>query len=120
MVLKAVIAARSCESIIAHFSLIDQGLNGIITFTSVPLRLALFGGVIIAVLSIIYALITLIASLMITGTIASPGIPTLIVGLFFFAGVQLFFIGLIGEYIVAIYGQVRRKPLVTERERINF
>jgi hypothetical protein len=86
----------------------------------VPLRLALFGGVIIAMLSIVYALVTLVASLAITGTITLPGIPTLIVGLFFFAGVQLFFIGLIGEYILAIYAQVRRKPLVTERERINF
>ena len=40
--------------------------------------------------------------------------------LFFFAGIQIFFMGLLGEYILAIYGQVRKKPLVIERERINF
>jgi hypothetical protein len=42
------------------------------------------------------------------------------VALFFFAGIQIFFMGLLGEYILAIYGQVRKKPLVIERERINF
>jgi polyisoprenyl-phosphate glycosyltransferase len=40
--------------------------------------------------------------------------------LFFFGGVQLFFMGMIGEYILAIHGQVRTKPVVFERERINF
>jgi hypothetical protein len=48
------------------------------------------------------------------------GIPTVIVALFFFGGVQLLFLGVIGEYIIAIYNQVRRRPLVFERERINF
>ncbi|MFO1248243.1 MAG: hypothetical protein U1E93_08500 [Alphaproteobacteria bacterium] len=47
-------------------------------------------------------------------------IATLIVALFFFAGIQIFFMGLLGEYILAIYGQVRKKPMVIERERINF
>jgi hypothetical protein len=45
---------------------------------------------------------------------------TLIVALFFFGGVQLFFLGLVGEYVIAVYGQVREKPIVFERERINF
>ena len=45
---------------------------------------------------------------------------TLIVALFFFGGVQLFFMGMIGEYILAIYSQVREKPVVFERQRINF
>jgi len=45
---------------------------------------------------------------------------TLIIAMFFFAGVQLFFVGMIGEYVLAIYGQVREKPVVFERERINF
>ena len=104
----------------SFFSLIDQGLNGIITFTTVPLRAALFLGTAIAILSMIYAFVTLVASVMATGKVAEPGIPTLIVALFFFAGIQIFFMGLLGEYILAIYGQVRKKPLVIERERINF
>jgi glycosyltransferase involved in cell wall biosynthesis len=102
------------------FSLIDQGLNGIITFTSVPLRLALYVGFVLATLSLIYAFGTLVGNLIVHGSVTQPGIATLIVALFFFAGVQLFFMGIIGEYILAIYGQVRKKPLVIERERINF
>jgi polyisoprenyl-phosphate glycosyltransferase len=100
-------------------SLIDEGLNGIITFTSLPLRLSLYFGFIMSFLSILYAFGTLVGNL-ILGSDATPGIATLIVALFFFSGVQLFFLGLVGEYILAIYGQVRQKPLVIERERINF
>ncbi|MGY3408398.1 hypothetical protein ACVWZV_004511 [Bradyrhizobium sp. GM5.1] len=58
--------------------------------------------------------------LVLHGRIAEPGIMTIIVAMFFFGGVQLAFMGLIGEYILAIYGQVREKPTVFERERINF
>lgn len=104
----------------SFFNLVDQGLNGIITFTTVPLRAALFLGTAISILSIIYAFITLLIALLSTGKLAEPGIPTLIVALFFFAGIQIFFMGLLGEYILAIYGQVRKKPMVIERERINF
>lgn len=100
--------------------LLDQGLNGIITFTTVPVRMALYSGFFIASASILYAFGTLLYGLLSRGHVAAPGILTLIVALFFFGGVQLFFIGLLGEYILAIYGQVRKKPLVTERERVNF
>jgi hypothetical protein len=44
----------------------------------------------------------------------------LVIGLFFFASVQLFFIGVIGEYIGSIHTQVQQRPLVIEKERINF
>jgi hypothetical protein len=52
--------------------------------------------------------------------LAEPGIPTLIIAVFFFSGLQLFFFGVLGEYISAIHFQVRKRPLVIERERINF
>ena len=42
------------------------------------------------------------------------------VALFFFAGVQIFLIGFVGEYVLAIHSQVRRRPIVIEKERINF
>lgn len=96
-----------------------QGLNGIISFSGAPLRLALISGMILSSLSIIYAIS--VGFLALTGMLSTiHGIPTVIVGLFFFGGVQLFFIGVLGEYILAIYNQVRRRPLVIERERINF
>jgi hypothetical protein len=51
---------------------------------------------------------------------AEAGIPTVILAVFFFGGIQLLFLGVIGEYIIAIFNQVRRRPIVFERERINF
>jgi hypothetical protein len=48
------------------------------------------------------------------------GLAPLIIGLFFFAAVQLFFIGIVGEYIGSIHTQVLKRPMVIEKERINF
>lgn len=99
--------------------MIDQGINGIVSFSGAPLRLALFAGLLLSGLSIFYSLC--VGILAILGKVpAEHGVPTVIVALFFFSGVQLFLIGIVGEYILAIYNQVRRKPLVIERERINF
>ncbi len=100
--------------------LIDQGMNGLVTFWNAPLRVALFAGFGLAALSILYAFVTVLISIAGGGGLAPRGIPTLIVALFFFSGVQLLVLGLIGEYVLAIYAQVRRKPLVFERERVNF
>jgi hypothetical protein len=50
----------------------------------------------------------------------SVGIAPLVIGVFFFGSVQLFFIGIVGEYIGAIHTQVQKRPLVVEKERINF
>jgi polyisoprenyl-phosphate glycosyltransferase len=100
-------------------SLLGQGLTGIISFSNVPVRFALFLGMLVSIFSVVYAVV--IGILTLAGQIdAFPGVPTLICALFFFGGVQLFFLGLIGEYIMAIFNQVRRRPLVVERERINF
>lgn len=100
--------------------LVDQGMNGLVTFTIAPVRLLLLMGFSLAALSILYALINLIYGLLFYQEMTQPGIMTIIVALFFFSGVQLFSIGVIGEYILAIYAQVRQKPVVFERERINF
>jgi len=99
--------------------LIDQGMNGVFSFTSAPLRFSTFLGFGIAALSLIYAVATLALGLFIPG-IAPRGTLTVIVALFFFSGVQLMFIGMLGEYITAIHAQVRRGPMVVERERINI
>src|SRR5438132_7727415 len=100
--------------------LIDQGLNGLVSFTKVPLRLCLLTGFLLALCSIIFAVFSLFIHLLREGPLAPPGIPTLIVAIFFFSGVQLFFFGILGEYICAVHFQVRKRPLVIEKERINF
>ena len=102
------------------YHLIDQGLNGLISFTNVPLRLATLIGFVTATLSATWAIVQLAINFLEYRTLVEPGIATLIVAVFFFAGVQLMFLGLIGEYVGSIHAQVRRRPLVIERETINF
>jgi glycosyltransferase involved in cell wall biosynthesis len=101
------------------FSLVDQGLNGIFSFTSVPMRIGTFVGLGVAALSLIYAFGSFIGALLSSKPVPA-GTHTIIVAIFFFAGVQLFFIGMLGEYIAAIHAQVRRGPMVIEREKINI
>ncbi len=102
------------------YHLFDQALNGLISFTNIPMRLCLMCGMIIAFASFAYSLFTIVANFIYYREIAAPGIPTLIAAVFFFSGVQLAFMGILGEYISAIHFQVRKRPLVIERERINF
>lgn len=99
--------------------LVDQALNGIFSFTNVPLRLASLMGFVIALASFLYTIMTIVMAL-IFDDLAPRGTMTIIVAVFFFSGVQLLFIGMLGEYITAIHAQVRRGPMVVERERINI
>jgi glycosyltransferase involved in cell wall biosynthesis len=101
------------------YHLVDQGLNGLVSFTNVPMRLCLFFGMGLALFSCAYALFTFIYHLCIAQT-APPGTPTLICALFFFSGIQMFFAGVLGEYVSAIHSQVRKRPTVVERDRLNF
>jgi glycosyltransferase involved in cell wall biosynthesis len=99
--------------------LIDQAMNGIFSFTNAPMRFCSFLGFGVAGLALLYALFTFLLAL-VTQRAAPAGTQTIIIALFFFSGVQLMFIGMMGEYITAIHSQVRRGPMVVERERINF
>lgn len=103
----------------SFISLIDQAINGFVSTSRVPARLALLGGFILSLLGVGFALFT--AFLALTSESNTPvGIPTIIVGIFLLGGIQLLFLGLIGEYILSIHGQVRRIPPMFETERINF
>ncbi len=99
--------------------LIDQALNGIFSFTNAPMRLCTLTGIVMATLCMVYALAS--AGLSIARPDLAPrGTMTLIVALFFLSGVQLSFLGILGEYVTSIHAQVRKRPLVVERERINM
>ncbi|MET4703221.1 glycosyltransferase family 2 protein [Lacisediminihabitans sp. FW035] len=99
--------------------LIDQALNGIVTTARTPIRWALFLGLVFAFVGVVIGIVNLLIFL-VGGSSAAPGIPTLIVATFLFGGVNLFFLGLIGEYILSIHSSVRPEPPMFERERINF
>ena len=100
-------------------TLIDQAINGFVSTSRAPARIALLGGFLISGLGFLVGLWTFVANLVDAPT-ALQGIPTLIVALFFFGGIQLFFLGLIGEYVLSIHAQVRRLPQEFEVESINF
>lgn len=102
------------------FDLFDQGLNGVISLSTILPRLGLFFGFVLACTSLVIASLHLIANIIFFREFALPGIATLIVAIFFFGGVQLLFIGFLGEYIIAIHQRIKGRPLVIERERINF
>ena len=87
--------------------------------TKVPLRLASFIGFGMSIISLIAGFVYLIYKILYWSRFEA-GLAPLVIGIFFFASVQLFFIGVVGEYIGAIYTQVRQRPLVIEKERINF
>jgi glycosyltransferase involved in cell wall biosynthesis len=113
-------ARRKGVSKARFYSLLDQALNGLISFTNVPMRLFMFFGLGVATLSFLYALFAVAVNVVYYRQLAPPGIPTLTAAVFFFGGAQLFAFGVLGEYIAAIHFQVRKRPLVIERERINF
>ncbi len=100
-------------------ALIDQAMNGIFSFTRAPLRLCTFAGIAISVFCMLFALYAVLAYFL-TDVGAPRGTMTIIVALFFLSGIQLFFIGMLGEYVTSIHSQVRRGPLVIESETINL
>jgi hypothetical protein len=101
------------------YTLYDVAMLGLTNYTKIPLRLATMFGFLSAVLSFIVGLIYLVYKLIFWQNF-NVGIAPLVVGFFFFGSVQLFFLGVLGEYIGAIYTQVLHRPLVIEKERINF
>jgi glycosyltransferase involved in cell wall biosynthesis len=100
-------------------TLYDIAMLGLTTHSKVPLRLATLAGFTLSGVSLATAFGYLVAKLLLWRNFPIGTAPMLI-GLFTLASVQLFFIGLLGENIGAIHTQMLNRPLVTERERINF
>jgi glycosyltransferase involved in cell wall biosynthesis len=101
------------------FSLYDVAMLGITNHSKLPLRIATMAGFAISLLSLVIALLYLVLKLIWWDTF-NLGLAPLVIGVYFFGAVQLFFIGVLGEYIGAIHTQVHKRPLVVEKERINF
>jgi glycosyltransferase involved in cell wall biosynthesis len=101
------------------YTLYDMAILGITNHSKVPLRLATFSGFVLGTISFLIAFAYLVYKLLFWQSFRLGTAPV-VVGMFFLGGVLLFFIGILGEYIGAIQTQVLRRPLVTERERINF
>jgi len=101
------------------YTLYDLAMLGVTSHSKVPLRLATWLGFASAAASLLAGIIYLVYKLL-NWQSFSVGLAPLIIGLFFLTSVQLFFLGVLGEYVGAAYTQVLRRPLVVEKERINF
>ena len=101
------------------YTLYDLAMLGITNFSKAPLRVATFSGFLLSILSFFVGFGYLAYKLLFWERF-SLGIAPAVIGLFFFCSVILFFIGILGEYIGAIHTQVLNRPLVVEKERINF
>ena len=101
------------------YTLYDIAMLGITSHSKVPLRMAVFAGFFLSATSLMMTFFYLILKLLFWNSFA-VGTAPLLMGLFFFASVQLFFLGLLGEYVGNLQTQILNRPLVVEKERVNF
>lgn len=101
------------------FTLYNIAMIGITNYSKIVLRLATMIGFLFSFLSFIFGLIYFIYKIIYWHSF-NVGIAPLILGVFFIGSIQLFFLGLIGEYIVNINDRLMKRPLVIEEKRINF
>ena len=101
------------------YRLYDAAMLSITAYTKVGLRLATFAGGILSGISMLIAVIYLILKLVYWDRFPA-GMAPILIGMLFLGSIQIFFIGLIGEYILTINQRVMKRPLVVEEERINF
>lgn len=99
--------------------LYEEAMLGITSYTKMPLRLATIIGFMTAIISFAIGVLYLVYKLIFWSSF-SLGIAPIATGLFFFSSVQLIFLGILGEYISMIYTHVLKRPVVYEKERINF
>lgn len=101
------------------FTLFDFAMNGITSLSRLPLRMITLIGFGLSLISILIALVYMLYKLTNWDTFQA-GLAPLVVGQFFFNGVILFVLGLLGEYVGFIHLRTMKRPLVVERERLNF
>lgn len=101
------------------FMLFDVAMLGFTNYTKIPLRLATLLGFFAALISLTVGFGYLVAKLIFWNSF-SAGMAPVLIGLCFLGSVQLLFLGVIGEYVGSIFTYVQNRPLVIEKERINF
>ena len=101
------------------YTLYDMAMLGVTSHSRIPLRIATMVGFALSGVSLMVSLVYLLLKLLFWSEF-SAGTAPILIGMFFFASVQLFFIGLLGEYVGSILTHVMKRPLVVERERLNW
>ena len=110
---------KNGKSKLTYFHLIDQAINGFVSTSRIPARIALLGGFIISFIGVLLGILIAI-SFLIDKSTTLTNLPLVVVISLIFGGIQLFFTGLIGEYVLSIHGQVRRVPRMYIMDKINF
>ncbi len=105
------------ESKWSFVKLLKYAFEGIVSFTSFPLKLASYTGIISSVISVIYLLVVVIQKL--AFGINVPGYATIVVLLLLLGGLQLFCLGILGEYLAKVYDQVKNRPIYILKEHIT-
>lgn len=101
-----------------YWRLWNFALNGITSFSSVPVRMGVYLGLIVSVAAFLFG-VTIVLKTILTG-VDVPGYASLMVVILFLGGVQLFFLGLLGEYIGRIYKEVKNRPIYMVDKAIGF
>lgn len=101
------------------FSLYDAAMLSFTSYTKIGVRCSSFIGMGMCALSFILAIVLLVIDIVFSYTVAK-GVLAIVLAIFFVGGLQLFFIGFIGEYIMSMNTRIMKRPLVIEEERINF
>jgi polyisoprenyl-phosphate glycosyltransferase len=101
----------------SFFELAEFAFDGLVSFSSLPLKIWSYVGVLVSLAALVYAAYFLVSTLMFGPDV--PGFPSLFVSIMFFAGVQLISLGVIGEYLARIYEEVKGRPLYVVAEEIG-
>jgi glycosyltransferase involved in cell wall biosynthesis len=101
------------------YHLYDLAMTGLTSFSIIPMRLATMTGFFLGIISLLVSIFYLVYKLIFWKSFA-VGMAPVVIGIFFMGSLELMFIGILGEYIGAVHTQVLKRPLVIEKERINF
>lgn len=101
------------------FTLYDMAMLGLISHSKVPLRIATMSGFFLGILSLIIAMVYFILKIVFWDSF-NAGTAPILIGIFFFSAIQLFFIGILGEYIGVLLTRITDRPHVFEKKRVNF
>jgi glycosyltransferase involved in cell wall biosynthesis len=103
----------------SFYTLYDMAMLGVVSHSKLPLRIATLLGFILSILSFTIAVVYVVLKILYWDSFSAGTIPILI-GIFFFSAVQLFFLGVLGEYVGVLLTRVTDRPHVFEKKRINF
>ncbi len=100
-----------------YMKLFRFALDGLTSFSTAPLRLATWTGILVSICAFLYAFLIIVETLVLGRTV--PGFPSIIVSVMFFSGIQLIFLGVIGEYVGRIFAEVKERPLYLVAEEVG-